>query len=179
MIGTDDPDEQHSMYWHRLADVPTIRTEGIKKHTPLMLVYAKYEGEASKFHQRGWFVCPTDADLERVQAVRQQALDAKAAFDAVLHELGTYDRALHDGRYLRKAEPPAPAAPEPVARDITLPPYPVADVDRFVAEVSRVLEGEEWAAFRAAHPLTIALLRGVGRYLAIEVPEEKVLEASA
>ncbi len=106
VISVSDPDlPDNSFVW--LGKVPGIERKPAKRHTAKM-IEVTYSWGDSLSGQQQFFVCPSDADWERVEAARQACDDAKAAFDVVLSELGHYDVALKDGRYLKAVEPPKP-----------------------------------------------------------------------
>jgi hypothetical protein len=143
VILAQDPDDV-GRWWSQLGRVPLIRRFTVAQHTPQMLRLV--ESMATICAQRDHFVCPTDADWERVQAAHQAAEDARRAFERALTELGTYDQALHDGRY--QQEPPAPVAPAPVLQPEEIAPAPSTANASDWKHAARQAEAALWNSYQ-------------------------------
>lgn len=98
VIEVPDPDASELSYWFS-APPPPIERKEISGHTPKMLNVVKHGKAWSQPHQRNHFVCPSDADWQRVRARYHAANAANDAWQQLLAELGTYQDALADGRY--------------------------------------------------------------------------------
>ncbi len=67
------------------------------------MLHIERNGEPwSTSHQRDHFVCPADADWERILALVELAAARAKDWEQLLRELGTYQTALADGRYASK-----------------------------------------------------------------------------
>lgn len=98
VIGAPDPDLSDAGSWFTNRLVPRIERRAIRGHTPKMLRGSSGVYE-TLFSQGNNFVCPADADWERIEALEQAAKAAELNWATVLVELGTYSEALADGRY--------------------------------------------------------------------------------
>lgn len=113
VIAVDDPDSTDTHYFIS-NPVPRIQRAEISDHTPKMLHITRDAETWSTTHQRDHVVCPNDDAWRVVQARQRVAQDAADAWKTLLLQLGTYQRALGDGRYATLAQaalvPAAPAA---------------------------------------------------------------------
>lgn len=118
VICTPDPDGYYAPSLVFGRTVPDIRRFVVERHTPLMIRLAEHLATISS--QKDHFVCPTDDDWNRIEALHHRACQAEQAWNALLAELGTYQEASADGRYANRlfviqdsAQPPAtwPALP--------------------------------------------------------------------
>lgn len=119
VIEAPDPDSSELSYWFSNPP-PRIERKEISTHTPKMLNVVRDGKPWGTSHQRNHFVCPDDAAWQRVSELHQVAEDAHTAWQKLLHELGTYEDALSDGRYTTAAQQaPLELAPPPTEPMIT------------------------------------------------------------
>jgi hypothetical protein len=96
VISIDDPDLPRS-YTLTPMEVPTVSRCAIQRHTAKMLELE--EGYGRVFQTSGYFICPGNADWERIKALHDRATAAAAAWESLISQFGTYRDALADGRY--------------------------------------------------------------------------------
>lgn len=118
VIEAPDPDSSELSYWFS-NPLPRIERKEISTHTPKMLNVVRDGKPWSTTHQRNHFVCPDDAAWQRVSELHQASEDAHTAWQKLLHELGTYDQALADGRYTKTSQAPLELAAPPTEPMIT------------------------------------------------------------
>jgi hypothetical protein len=97
VIAVDDPDGFYAPSMIFSRRVPTLRRYTVERHTPLMIKLT--ESLATISSQKDHFVCPTQADWERIQVLHGTAEEAAKRWESLLGDLGTYKQALDDGRY--------------------------------------------------------------------------------
>lgn len=108
VIHASNPDDErgyeYGLPWEENSYFLHARRQAVIRHTAQMLRYVatgeKVEGgtyeEESLTGQKGWFLCPTDADWESYEALRQKAIRASLALHQLLLPLGTYDQVRKD-----------------------------------------------------------------------------------
>lgn len=118
VISAPDPDDADADYWYNNL-APRAERITVTSHTPKMLHIDRDGKPWSTAHQRDHFVCPDDAAWAQIEALHK-AVEAKAqAWQQMLLHLATYQVALADGRYTRKATPMQTSMPvrvRPVSR---------------------------------------------------------------
>jgi hypothetical protein len=104
VIFATEPDDYHAPSFDHALKVPFVERSTVRNHTAKMLRIA---GSAATISgQQGHFVCPDDAAWARMQHYRAAAVQAHDELIALLDELGTYQAALTDGRYVQTDDTP-------------------------------------------------------------------------
>ena len=132
VIEAKDPDSRSWSHWGPRGKPPTVLRHAVDRQTPKMLHLT--DGgvhSAALSAQSQYFVCPTDEDWARVDALHKTVQTAAAAWQAFMTRLGTYSDPLPQGP-LPPAAPAllgtdTPAEEETPATEPITPPEDAAD----------------------------------------------------
>jgi len=126
VIEAKDPASRSWSHWGPRGKPPTVLRHAVDRQTPKMLhLTSSGVSSAALSAQSQYFVCPTDDDWTRVDALHNAVRATAAAWLAFMTRLGTYSDPLPQGP-LPPSDPAllATNAPPPAAPDTTTPTDP-------------------------------------------------------